>query len=122
MVALTSFCAYAVGNTAGFGPLTGGAIRYRFYARLGFEPAEVARIVAFITIAFGFGLAGVMALGLLVDPVDVAAPIGLPPSILLAIGGALLAALAALPAWAAFGSGRAGLARPPSRCRRRASC
>ena len=28
-VALTAFAAYAVGNTAGFGPLSGGAIRYR---------------------------------------------------------------------------------------------
>ncbi len=84
MVALTSFCAPCRRQYGRLRPLTGGAIRYRFYARLGFEPAEVARIVAFITIAFGFGLAGVMALGLLVDPVDVAAPIGLPPSILLA--------------------------------------
>src|SRR5574340_131778 len=28
VVALTSFCAYAVGNTVGFGALTAGAIRY----------------------------------------------------------------------------------------------
>jgi len=28
-VALTAFSAYAVGNTAGFGALSGGAIRYR---------------------------------------------------------------------------------------------
>jgi phosphatidylglycerol lysyltransferase len=31
---LVAFSAYAVGNTAGFGPLSGGAIRYRGYARL----------------------------------------------------------------------------------------
>lgn len=108
MVALTSFCAYAVGNTAGFGPLTGGAIRYRFYGRVGFEPADVARIVAFITIAFGLGLSGVTALGLIFDPVDVAAPVGLPPAILVAIGGAILAGLAGLFAWSALGSGRIG--------------
>ncbi|HWJ74633.1 MAG TPA: bifunctional lysylphosphatidylglycerol flippase/synthetase MprF [Kaistia sp.] len=108
MVALTSFCAYAVGNTAGFGPLTGGAIRFRFYGRLGFEPADVARIVAFITIAFGLGLSGVTALGLVFDPADVAAPVGLPPAILTAIGSAILAGLAALLAWSAFGSGRIG--------------
>ncbi len=108
LVALTSFCAYAVGNTAGFGPLTGGAIRYRFYGRLGFEPADVARIVAFITIAFGLGLAGITALGLVFDPVDVAAPVGLPPAILALIGGGVLVGLAALLGWSAFGSGRIG--------------
>ena len=39
-VALTSFCAYAVGNIAGFGPLTGGTIRYRFYAPLGVSQVQ----------------------------------------------------------------------------------
>jgi phosphatidylglycerol lysyltransferase len=34
-VAVTAFSAYAVGNTAGFGALSGGAIRYRAYSRLG---------------------------------------------------------------------------------------
>ena len=34
-VALTASAAYAVGNTAGFGALAGGAIRYRAYTRLG---------------------------------------------------------------------------------------
>ncbi|MBN8998313.1 MAG: bifunctional lysylphosphatidylglycerol flippase/synthetase MprF, partial [Rhizobiales bacterium] len=107
MVLLTSFCAYAVGNTAGFGPLTGGAIRFRFYGRLGFEPADVAKIVAFITIAFGVGLAGVVALGLVFDPADLAAPLGLPPAVLAAIGGAILLALIGLFLLSA--SGRASL-------------
>ena len=44
VVALASFCAYAVGNTVGFGPLTAGAIRYRFYTPHGVKPDEVARI------------------------------------------------------------------------------
>ena len=55
-VALTSFCAYAVGNIAGFGPLTGGTVRYRFYAPLGVSPEDIARIVGYVTAAFGFGL------------------------------------------------------------------
>jgi len=103
IVALTSFCAYAVGNTAGFGPLTGGAIRYRFYSRLGFEPADIAKIVAFITAAFGIGVGGVVALGLVVAPRDVAAPIGLPPAIVAAIGGLILAGFCGLLAAAHFG-------------------
>lgn len=65
VVALTSFCAYAVGNTLGFGALTAGAIRYRFYTSQGVEPEEIAGIVTFVTVAFGLGLAGVAAFGLL---------------------------------------------------------
>lgn len=36
-VAMTAFSAYAVGNTAGFGALSGGAIRFRGYSRLVFR-------------------------------------------------------------------------------------
>lgn len=108
IVALTAFCAYAVGNTAGFGPLTGGAIRYRFYARLGFEPADVAKVVAFVTVAFGLGLAGVTGLGLAFAAHDLAEPLSLPPVLLRAVGGAILLALAGLLAYSAFGKGRVG--------------
>ncbi|WP_198010795.1 bifunctional lysylphosphatidylglycerol flippase/synthetase MprF [Kaistia granuli] len=108
IVALTAFCAYAVGNTAGFGPLTGGAIRYRFYSRLGFEPADVAKIVAFVTVAFGLGLAGVTGLGLTFAAADLAAPLALPPALLRGIGVAVLAALAALVAYSAYGGGKIG--------------
>jgi phosphatidylglycerol lysyltransferase len=66
VIGLTSFCAYAVGNTVGFGPLTAGAIRYRFYTPHGLEPEEVARIVGFVTATFGLGVAGVTALGLFI--------------------------------------------------------
>ena len=45
-VALTSFSAYAVGNTAGFGALSAGAIRYRAYTRLGLSPDDITRVIA----------------------------------------------------------------------------
>lgn len=64
-VALASFCAYAVGNTAGFGPLTAGAVRYRFYAPHGVEPEVTARIVLFASVAFGVGLTGIICIGFL---------------------------------------------------------
>ncbi|MCX5495291.1 bifunctional lysylphosphatidylglycerol flippase/synthetase MprF [Kaistia dalseonensis] len=108
LVALTAFCSYAVGNMAGFGPLTGGAIRYRFYSRMGFEPADVGRVVAFITVAFGLGLGGVTALGLVFNASEVAAPINLPPVLLTGLGVATLLGLVALVAYSAFGSGRVG--------------
>lgn len=108
IVALTAFCAYAVGNTAGFGPLTGGAIRFRFYARLGFEPADVAKVVAYVTVAFGLGLAGVTGLGLTFAAHDLADPLSLPPDLLRALGGVILVLMAGLFAYSAFGNGRIG--------------
>lgn len=56
-VALTAFSAYAVGNVAGFGALSGGAIRYRAYSRAGLSPDEIGRIIAFVTVSFSLGLA-----------------------------------------------------------------
>jgi len=92
VVALTSFCAYSVGNTVGFGPLTAGAIRYRFYTPYGLEPDEVARIVAFVTAAFAIGLAATAAIGLLVAA-DELAMLSVAPFVLQLIGGGMLAAL-----------------------------
>ncbi|NMG36140.1 bifunctional lysylphosphatidylglycerol flippase/synthetase MprF [Azoarcus sp. TTM-91] len=94
-VALTSFCAYAVGNTAGFGPLTAGAIRYRFYTPHGVEPDEVARIIAFVSLAFGLGLAGMAGLGLIAAARDFAM-LPLPPQALQLLGGLIVALLAGL--------------------------
>ena len=102
-VALTSFCAYAVGNTVGFGPLTAGAIRYRFYTPYGLEPDAVARVVAFVTLAFGLGLAGTTALGLLLAADDLAM-LPLSPATLRLIGAGMAATLIAL--CAAAGPGR----------------
>lgn len=95
VVALTSFCAYSVGNTVGFGPLTAGAIRYRFYTPYGLEPDEVARIVAFVTAAFAIGLAATAAIGLLVAA-DELAMLSVAPFVLQLIGGGMLAAFVAL--------------------------
>ncbi|MDI6836637.1 MAG: hypothetical protein QMD99_13105, partial [Rhizobiaceae bacterium] len=76
-VMTTAFIAYAVGNTAGFGPLSGGAIRYRAYSKLGLQPGEIARVIAFVTLSFGLGLAAVSALALLVVAPRVADIVGL---------------------------------------------
>jgi phosphatidylglycerol lysyltransferase len=54
---LASFCGWALDNTAGFGALTGRAVRGRVYGALGVRPEHIARIMLFIYIAFGMGLA-----------------------------------------------------------------
>ena len=95
IVALTSFSAYAVGNTVGFGALTAGAIRYRFYTSQGIEPEEIGGIVAFVTVSFGLGLAGVAGLGMLAAAGEFA-HLPLPPTSIEWIGATLVLSLAAL--------------------------
>jgi phosphatidylglycerol lysyltransferase len=95
-VALTAFAAYAVGNTAGFGPLSGGAIRYRAYSRLGLKPEEIAGVIAFVTLAFGLGLASIASFSLLAIAPEVAPMVGLDPSWLRVIAVMVLAGLGGL--------------------------
>ena len=92
LTVMASFCAYAVGNTAGFGPLTAGAVRYRFYAPYGVEPELIARIVVFASLAFAIGLAGVIGFGLLIAADDFD-HLSVMPSGLQGVGAAIVAAL-----------------------------
>ena len=71
-VLLTSFVAYALGNSIGLGPLSGGAVRMRLYAAAGLEPAQVARVIVFNAAAFGLGMVVFGALGLLWGATEVA--------------------------------------------------
>ena len=50
-------CGSALGNAVGFGPLTGGAVRYRIYGAAGVSAGRVARLMMDITLSFGIGLA-----------------------------------------------------------------
>jgi phosphatidylglycerol lysyltransferase len=56
VLVLASFCGRALDNTAGFGVLTGRAVRSRVYSALGVRPEHVARIMLFIYIALDTGL------------------------------------------------------------------
>ncbi|MFP3545454.1 bifunctional lysylphosphatidylglycerol flippase/synthetase MprF [Rhizobium sp. SIMBA_035] len=93
-VALTAFSAYAVGNTAGFGALSGGAIRYRAYSRLGLTPEDIGRVIAFVTLSFGLGLASVAAIALMIIADEIGPLINTNALLLRIIAGAILAGLA----------------------------
>lgn len=95
-VALTAFAAYAVGNTAGFGALSGGAIRYRTYSRLGLSPEDITRVIAFVTLSFGLGLAGVAAIALLIIANEIGPLIGVSGLLLRGIAALIAAVLAGL--------------------------
>ena len=72
-VLLTSFVAYALSNTIGLGPLSGGVVRMRLYSAAGVQPPQIARVIVFNAAAFGLGMLFFGAVGLLWGARDVAA-------------------------------------------------
>ena len=91
---LAAFCAYALGNTIGLGPLTGGTIRYRFYSAAGLEPGKIARVILFCAASFVVGIFSVLGLALLFETRAVAVLIRLPVNELRLIGVLCLLAIA----------------------------
>ncbi len=89
-VALTAFSAYAVGNVAGFGALSGGAIRYRAYSRAGLSPDEIGRIIAFVTVSFSLGLALLTAGSLIPMAGELSPLVGISSTALAGLGTAVL--------------------------------
>lgn len=75
-VLLASFTSHAVSHSAGFGALTGGAIRYRIYSAAGLSVLEVAGVVLFSGVTFALGALTLGALALVVEPGVVAVPAG----------------------------------------------
>jgi phosphatidylglycerol lysyltransferase len=86
IAALASFCAYALGNTVGLGPLTGGAVRYRFYSAAGLKPGDVARVIMFCAVSFGLGVVAVAGPLLLIEASTIASLTQLPLMALRAFG------------------------------------
>ena len=100
-VLLTSFIAYALGNTVGLGVLTGGAVRMRLYTAAGIDAGRVAQAAAFNAGAFVIGMTAFGAAGLLWGAPDVAELARLPSWLLRAIAVLLLLGVGALIAAAA---------------------
>jgi phosphatidylglycerol lysyltransferase len=95
-VLLTSFIAYALGNTVGLGVLTGGAVRMRLYTASGIDAGRVAQAAAFNAGAFVIGMTAFGAAGLLWGAPDVASLVRIPSWLLRAIAILLLLAVGAL--------------------------
>lgn len=101
-VFLTSFIAYALGNSVGLGVLTGGGVRMRLYAAAGLEPAAIAKAAVFNALAFGLGMLAFGALGVLWGAAEIAPLLHLPASVLRVLSVACLGVVAAfvgLCAW-----------------------
>lgn len=95
-VALTSFTAFALGNTAGFGAFTGGAVRLRLYGAAGVPPAQVAQVIGFNALSFGLGTLALGALGVWWGAEQVATLARLPAWSLRALAALSLLAVAAV--------------------------
>ncbi len=83
---LASFCGYAIGNTAGFTLVTGGAVRLRIYSRAGLDVSDIGRVTLFCMVAFGFGICAVSALSLLAHPHALADLVKIPAGTISTIG------------------------------------
>lgn len=68
VIAVASFCGYAIGNTVGFSLLTGGSVRFRIYSAAGVSADDIGRVAIFCIVAFGFGICAVSGLGVLLRP------------------------------------------------------
>ena len=80
------FLGYALGNTIGAGPVTGGAVRYRIYSSLGLSGYDIAAIAIFGSVAFGLG-ASIVGFGALAyHPAALHSLTNLDPGIMRAIG------------------------------------
>jgi phosphatidylglycerol lysyltransferase len=93
VIALASFCGYAIGNTVGFALLTGGSVRYRIYTTAGLSSEDVGRVALFCVIAFGFGICAVSGVGVLLRPNLLAGILDVNVAVLKAISIGLLAAI-----------------------------
>lgn len=94
-VLLTSFIAYALGNSVGLGVLTGGAVRMRLYLAAGIDAARIAQAAAFNAVAFFVGMTAFAAAGLMWGAPQASKLLHVPPVALRGLGCLLLLAVAA---------------------------
>ena len=64
-IAVASFCALSIGHNLGFAALSTGALRLRFYTRLGLGVGDVARVILFCATTVGLGILALAAAVLL---------------------------------------------------------
>lgn len=100
-VLLTSFIAYALGNTVGLGVLTGGAVRMRLYSAAGIDVERLVPAVAFNASAFAIGIAAFGAGGMLWGASEVASLLVIPVWVLRSLAAVVLLLIAALVVTAA---------------------
>jgi phosphatidylglycerol lysyltransferase len=94
VMALASFCGYAIGNTVGLALLTGGSVRFRIYTAAGMSSEDVGRVTLFCVVAFGFGVSAMSGLGVLLRPNLLSSTLNVPVAALQIISLMLVAGVA----------------------------
>jgi phosphatidylglycerol lysyltransferase len=89
-ILLAAFSGFAIGNAVGLGAFSGGAVRYRLYTAAGLSPGQIARVVLFLSIAFGVGLGTIAALSMILQATEVSRLLGVSPQPLRAIAAIIL--------------------------------
>jgi uncharacterized membrane protein YbhN (UPF0104 family) len=89
-ILLASFSGFAIGNAVGLGAFSGGAVRYRLYTAAGLSPGQIARVVLFLSIAFGVGLGTIAALSMILQASEVSRLLGVSPQPMRAIAAIIL--------------------------------
>ena len=94
VIALASFCAYALGNTAGFAILAAASVRYRIYSGVGLSTADIARLSVFCALAFGIGVSAAGGLAVAIHPNAFHAIFQFEPAVVRTFGITVLASIA----------------------------
>lgn len=98
-VAYVSFISYAFSHSLGFGALTGGTVRYRFYSYWGVPPLQIAAVILFGGTAYVLALVSVAGGVILVSAENLMAASGLPRWAVVLGGGGAVAMGACYLAW-----------------------
>lgn len=98
-VAFVSFLSYAFSHSLGFGGVTGGAVRYRYYTSWGVRAIDVAKVVVFGGAAYFLGAFAVAGGLVLVNVRAFATVTGLPDWTMVAFGAACILAGCLYVAW-----------------------
>jgi uncharacterized membrane protein YbhN (UPF0104 family) len=99
LTALASFTSYAISFTLGFPLVTAGAVRYWLYSSAGLSAGKVASLTVVAGVTFWLGMGLVLALGFIVDAVEIGEINHLASWANQAIGLGLLAVLCAYLVW-----------------------
>lgn len=89
---LTALAAYPIGHAVGFGALSGGAVRYRFYAAAGLSTFDVGKVVLLSAMPYAMGLGLLCGISLIADSAEAAQLLRIEPVAGMLLGGALIVA------------------------------
>lgn len=99
-IAPGAFSAFAIAHSVGFGPLTGVAVRLRYYVPLGIPALVVARVLVVVMTTLGTGLAVLLVVSTGVAAGSLAPVLGVPRGVLILTSLTAAAGLALLYRWA----------------------